>query len=473
MEFPGIHIGLCNRFKAQVIEGVRVVRETEWANNLILDAGMDRVASMSMCQLFLSCCVGTGNTPTVDDSGVITASRAGTAVTASAPIFAGGDVGKLLRFSTGEKSKITVFTDNQHVTVADSGTVGATVFKMYRVTQTGLAVETKRSTTYLTGASNCFSTRVGGVFTNQRTYDFTAEVGSVNYAEVGFSDQAGAGANLNMRGLFSGGAVTILATQQIRVVYQFIVTLSPIVNRQKTPTITGWPSLVQAVTCDNTTDRITLASHGLLTDYLIQLQGSVAPTGLSFATNYYVKNPTTNDFQLAATPGGAAIDFTTNGTSVTLTTNIQGSEVSESIGLSSIASTGASTGWEGHGSLGGLHNENEPGGTGNLAYIATDTTALRSFPASPPSVSGVPTGGAPSVTLDAYTNGTFTRTKSILITAANGISSAIRSAGLGMSSDFGGLAPGGLRFLFDTKQEKDNLHSLALVWKYVWDRDFS
>jgi hypothetical protein len=474
LEFPALQTKLSNRVKAQVIDKGKVVYETPWTSNLILDAGMNGIATKYFCDLFKYCAIGTGNTPTQDDSGVITAARAGTTVTASAPFFAAGDVGKLLRWSTGEKSMITVFTDTTHVTVADSGTVAAAIFSLYRVAQVGLATETKRTNNYVTGASNCFSTRAGSILTNQRTYDHTVEGGgSVNYAEVGFSDNASAGNNLNTRALFGGGAVTVLNGQLLRVVYQFIVTLSPTSNRQKTPTITGWPALVQAVTFDSTTDKVTLASHGLLADYAVVFQGTTPPGGITFGVTYYVKAPGTNDFQLAATPGGALIDITTNGTAVTMTTNVRGSEVSESISLTSIASDGTTTGWEGHGSVGGLHVENEPSGGGMYFWVATDSTALRSFPSTPTNPSGVPTNGSKTVTLDTYTNGTFNRTKSATIAAADAISAAIRSIGCGMNSDFGNLAAGGVRFLFDTKQNKDSVHTLKMVFKHVWDRDFS
>jgi hypothetical protein len=74
----------------------------------------------------------------------------------------------------------------------------------------------------------------------------------------------------------------------------------------------------QAVTCDTTTDKITLAAHNFSADQPFRLATGTAPGGLALATTYYVKNPTTNDFQLSLTPGGAVFHFTTNGASVTI-----------------------------------------------------------------------------------------------------------------------------------------------------------
>lgn len=67
----------------------------------------------------------------------------------------------------------------------------------------------------------------------------------------------------------------------------------------------------------NTGDLLTLNAHGLADDTRVRLTGSM-PSGLSLATDYYVKGATTNTFQLAATPGGAAVVIGADGT-VTVT----------------------------------------------------------------------------------------------------------------------------------------------------------
>lgn len=54
-------------------------------------------------------------------------------------------------------------------------------------------------------------------------------------------------------------------------------------------------------------------AHGLAAGTPVKFSTTGAlPTGLNSGTTYYVLNPTANDFQVAATPGGAAID--TSGT---------------------------------------------------------------------------------------------------------------------------------------------------------------
>lgn len=468
LAMPGI--GLGNRVKAQVLENGKVIRETEWQPNLILDAGMDRLPTTKICDLFLYCVVGTGNTPTEDDSGAVTATTSGTTCTASGSFFAAGDVGKLLRFDTGEKAMITGYTSATQVTLASSLGVTAQLFTMYRVAQTGLATESKRSNTYLTGSGNTETTRSGATYTHRRTYDFTAEVGNVNYAEVGFSHSATVASNLNSRALFTGGAVTVLTGQQLRVIYDFQVTVSPTTATNSEPTITGWPSLSQSVTADSSTDKITLASHGFAANQKVVLSGSVAPGGLSFGTTYYVVTDTSSTFKLAATSGGAAIDITSNGTSVTLVTSTEGQSQLTKHGLSKInTSTGATTFQDTTG--GGDNYCNEPVATSVGMVVGSESTALPTWPdASDVAITAVSSGSKSSLTLTTYVNGNFyvERYATYATTEAN--SSVIRTLSLTVGS-FATRA--GLVFRFNTLQEKTNTHTLTITWRWTWDRVFA
>jgi hypothetical protein len=57
-------------------------------------------------------------------------------------------------------------------------------------------------------------------------------------------------------------------------------------------------------------NRIELNNHGLNNGYAIQFTALGTVTGVSLNTTYFVINATTNDFQIAATPGGSAINLT-------------------------------------------------------------------------------------------------------------------------------------------------------------------
>jgi len=242
------------RFKVAVIDArtKRVVHERPWQPNLILDQGLDKIATVTWASVFAYCAAGTGNTPTSDTSGATTASQSGTTVIASAGFFASGDAGKLIRWGDGHEAKITSFTDSTHVTVDRSQTVTGATFTMYRVNQTGLTAEVSggagRSNNYLTGSPSCDSSRTGAVFTMTRTYDFSSPAGSTNYAEIGVSDSGTQSNNLFSRMLISGGSVTVLATQQLRVTYQLQLTVSPTTPFSKTAAITGWPVLPATAT---------------------------------------------------------------------------------------------------------------------------------------------------------------------------------------------------------------------------------
>lgn len=70
------------------------------------------------------------------------------------------------------------------------------------------------------------------------------------------------------------------------------------------------------VTINDTGDTITQVAHGRPAGQRVMFDSLVGTTGISARTSYYVINPTTDTFQLAATPGGVALVLTTNGLGV-------------------------------------------------------------------------------------------------------------------------------------------------------------
>lgn len=77
---------------------------------------------------------------------------------------------------------------------------------------------------------------------------------------------------------------------------------------------TGGAYLSFPVTFTDAGDIVTKTAHGLSNGSIVRFSGIVNTTGISTATDYYVVNAAANTFQLALTPGGAAIALTTNGT---------------------------------------------------------------------------------------------------------------------------------------------------------------
>jgi hypothetical protein len=76
----------------------------------------------------------------------------------------------------------------------------------------------------------------------------------------------------------------------------------------------------------NATDIITWTAHPLRENDMVSFAGGTLPTGITAGTLYYViaGNLTANTFQVSATPGGTALNFTTDGTGVTASLDWQG-----------------------------------------------------------------------------------------------------------------------------------------------------
>jgi hypothetical protein len=77
----------------------------------------------------------------------------------------------------------------------------------------------------------------------------------------------------------------------------------------------------EAVTADDTTDKIALSAHTILDGDRVTFTGTTLPSGLELGVWYYVVNKATNDFQVSLTSGGAAIDLLSAGTAVKVTSS--------------------------------------------------------------------------------------------------------------------------------------------------------
>jgi len=106
-----------------------------------------------------------------------------------------------------------------------------------------------------------------------------------------------------------------------------LLSIDPIANQNEQLRATFGKVAVASftVTYDNTTDIVIRASHGLTNGKQIKLKnvGGSLPTGLRGDIYYYVVNSTLNNFQLSYTLGGAAVDFTTNGTGTNYYSNAE------------------------------------------------------------------------------------------------------------------------------------------------------
>lgn len=246
----GIHQSIKGRVQCQIVDSrtKKVLKTFPWQNNLILNQGMNNYGTTyanGFISGFLYAVAGTGTTPTRDDSGTTQAAQSGTGVTLTGGSFVftdtGTDAGKMIKWDSGEEAMILTITNPTTAVVTNSATVASGEFTVYRTNQTGLSTEVKRSNNYVAGVGSCETIQSPAhVLSHKRTYDFSAEVGSVTYNELGFSHVATVASNLFSRILLSS-PVSLIATQQLRVLYQLTITWGPSGTSAKTADIPGWP----------------------------------------------------------------------------------------------------------------------------------------------------------------------------------------------------------------------------------------
>lgn len=97
--------------------------------------------------------------------------------------------------------------------------------------------------------------------------------------------------------------------------------------------------LIHQPTADNITDTLILISHGWANGDPVAIthnSGSV-PAGINLGAKNFIVNATANTYQLSATVGGAAINFTTNGS------NLYAYNIKNLLGQTSHTITGANT----------------------------------------------------------------------------------------------------------------------------------
>lgn len=238
-----VGIGLAVHYSVAVLNPDGTVADSRRRkSNLLLDTGLDLAATSRFAALFTYAAVGTSANPVKRDSGAITFTRSADTVTASANFFEAGDVGRLLKFDSGEEMYITAFTDAQTVTVNESGTLGASEGTIWYVNLTGLAAETKRTNTYGSDSGDNGSTYSAPLktWTMKRTFIFSAESTSVTYREIGWGPSSTPGSNLLGRDVLAGGGVSLISGQQLKVVVELSFTFAPNEPTEYTNVVTGW-----------------------------------------------------------------------------------------------------------------------------------------------------------------------------------------------------------------------------------------
>jgi hypothetical protein len=244
----GVDANVQGYYKLAIVDSAtdRVVWEQpDFKKNLILNGGMDMIATNYWGSLFNYAIAGTGTRPNSYDSAGAgtTASQSGTAVTASGGTLdftTSAAAGDTIKWASGALATVQSVTDATHIVAVGSQTVASGNFVIWKTSQTGLQTEVKRSNSYLTGSGNCGTTLTGNQAQFKRTIDFPTEVGSVTYTEIGFSPVVTANTSVFSRILLAT-PIAISSGQRLRVVYQLNVTFTPDTPSSKSAAIGGWP----------------------------------------------------------------------------------------------------------------------------------------------------------------------------------------------------------------------------------------
>lgn len=268
------------RYKTRVFDSNnQLVREQkDWAPNLILNSGLDKIAYMPWANVFQFAVNGTGTTPTKIDTAT-TATQGGTTVTIqSGPYqFTSDIVGKLIYWPGVDKyANVLAFIDNTTVTVDVDQNVSGALFYVYNVDQTALAQPYSMHCRYVPGEGLCGTTIEGNTIRLLRTYDFYMEKSPVLITEVGFKDQP-ASPKLFSRVVLQEPQF-LAAGQYFQISYELAVTLEPGTPTVRTVEVSGWP--ISPSTSVEGTEMI--QSLGMA---VIDLSGVTVPYDMSFLCN--------------------------------------------------------------------------------------------------------------------------------------------------------------------------------------------
>lgn len=213
-------------YQLEVVENGRVVYTHPKKRNLILNIGLDQVASNSWIANLGFISVGSNTVPVKRDSGTTTFSRSGTTVTASSAFFDPTDDdngGRLLKFDSGEEMTVVTYTDSTHVIVNLSGTIAASQGTLWYVNETVNTGEFMRFSN-VEAQNETFS--VDTLTHTVRMISGAAVAANVG-REIGWSSIVTANGNLFGRDLIAGGGVSIAIGQQYRVTVSLSITYSP------------------------------------------------------------------------------------------------------------------------------------------------------------------------------------------------------------------------------------------------------
>src|ERR1035437_10355913 len=258
VEGGGIGIGMRGIYKVQVINSTtkEITLDCDWQKNLILNGGMDAVAVAVLGNLSYYGIIGTGSRPNSITSSTSTITQSGAGVylynTSGLPNFtssystytASVNVGDVLQYSNNSQSTVTSITDGLNLQVSPTYSIdvgNAQTFTIWKASQTDLEGESKRSATFLTGVGNCGTTTSGSTKKFRRSYDFSTEISSSTYTEIGVSWTVTKAVKSTFSRVVLPSPVTVGIGFKLRLIYDLFLSFTPNAPQYFTASVSGWP----------------------------------------------------------------------------------------------------------------------------------------------------------------------------------------------------------------------------------------
>jgi len=427
-------------FKLSVIDAKtnEIIREqSEFQRNLILNDGMNLVATYQYTDLITYCIAGTGTrvNKVQINGGSSTVSQTGTSVVLD-PVSPGFtdplsgysqvlEVGDVIVFDVGSGGVNDVMVVGPILgngcTVNKSAIIPSTTFTIWKTSQKFLQNEVKRAGNsffngrIVTGIGNQGTVMIGNVITHQRTWDLSPETSLINYTEVGIGyawDQTFP----TFSRLLLPSPFAVDAGQRLRISYKLKITLTPATPvLRPDATITGW----------TTTHDGVLSTRGSESIQSVYGNGPDAQGIYSYSTMRYI------DYA-GSTRGASTLEVCNVGQCV--------------------------------------------------FFLSTTATPLAAFNSAidrsgVASYAGWGDGGT-KTTLSTYVPNSFTRTKTAVHGFSGMVRSDIRSIGFGYYDQYNNIGPAApanqaFCFVFDEPQIKTGNQTLTVTYVWTWDRTYN
>jgi hypothetical protein len=246
--------------------GVRHLKP--WRNNLILDSGLDKVATVQWANCFTNCLFGNQVSPEPSSraSGTTTFTVTGTTCVASGSYFQSDDVGRLIKFDgVGGEYYIQSYTSATQVTLTatPSPAITAETGTIWYVNRSALQSLHSTTATYDTSGGACGTTDVANVRTMKRTFVGAAAGSPVTLTEIGFNNSA-SNSSLFDRDIIPG-TLSLLTGDQPTAICELVVTISPNASTAAGNVATGFDSSGNYIACRMDTFSYVAASGATAT----------------------------------------------------------------------------------------------------------------------------------------------------------------------------------------------------------------